>query len=231
MRYSTFTLLFFVLVTLNSCTETNSSEANNDESKVTNEDKIEDTINSNEPEIIKEFELASNGLENKVLQHYLDKYKSNSLRSVHNGMPLVMDTAVHKVYIDNTLRTNSDLSFFNGKYPEFIEAPENPARVDEDLIFSKVNCEGFNDIQASDFFKNKEKFNSQDLLLVVSKAFFHNGAYYVHVWQFSNDKVIHQRGGTYKFDGAGNIVNQSYKNYYQLGYDRIDAFLDQINQD
>jgi hypothetical protein len=179
----------------------------------------------------KAFKQASNGLEYKVVLYYKELYQNGELKSVVNGMPVKMEPGTNTVCIENELFSNNSLGFFEGKYPEFIDLPENPVALpNSSLLENKtINCVAFKDVRAIEFLKNTDNRTKADLLLLISKAFFFDGAYYVHAWSISADtKLFHYKQCTFKFDKSLKIIDSSCANYYQISYKSADLFINSL---
>ena len=193
---------------------------------------IKEQENSIEQDTVKKaFKQASNGLEYKVVLYYKEQYQNGELRSVVDGMPVKMEPGTNTVCIENELFSNNSLGFFEGKYPEFIEPPENPVALpDSSLLKNKsINCAVFNDVRAIDFLKSRNNHEKGDLLLLISKAFFFDGAYYVHAWSISADtKLFHYKQCTFKFDNSLKISDSSCANYYQISYKSAGQFINNL---
>jgi hypothetical protein len=192
-------------------------------------DKTEDTKTSVETEINRPpYEQASDGLEFAVINYYKEEYKKGELRSVVNGIPIKMKPEKDKVYIETKLVEYNSLGFFSGKYPDFLNPPEKAITTpDANLLKNlRVNSDAFWDVKGLSFLRNRNLYNSADLLLVVSKAFYFQGAYYVHAWRISNDPTMfHYRRCTFKFNKDKEIVDSSCANYYQMSYRASAEFL------
>ena len=118
------------------------------------------------------------------------------------------------------------------KYPEFLVAPKdsiiNPKA--SLLANTSVNSEKFIEGKASDFLLKKENYGTGDLQIIISKAFYYKGAYYVHAWTLSNStELFHHRNLTFKFDQNEEIVDIGFVNTYQMGYSQASKYLKDIN--
>lgn len=195
------------------------------------EDKAPETT-SQVDSVIREYNQLSNGLEYKVAQHFQDKFLKGELLSVVNGMGKKMDPKKNKVYLDTELFAKDGLVFFHMKNPEFLVAPKDSViSLNRNLLAnSVVNCKSFSEGKASDFLLKKENYNTGDLQIIISKAFYYKGAYYVHAWTLSNsDKLFHHRNSTFKFDRNQEIVDIGFVNTYQMGYSQASKYLKDIN--
>jgi hypothetical protein len=195
------------------------------------EETKEQEISIEQDTVKKVFEQASNGLEYKVVLYYKELYQTGELRSVVDGMPVKMKPGTNTVCIETELFSNNSLGFFEGKYPEFIDPPENQVALpNSSLLENKaINCVAFKDVRAIDFLKSRNKHAKGDLLLLISKTFFFDGAYYVHAWSLSTDPTLfHYKQCTFKFDKSSEIVDSSCANYYQISYKSADQFINSL---
>ena len=191
-----------------------------------------ESANLPEDTIIPEYKQVSNGLEFKVVQHFQEKYKKGELNSIVKGVGKKMNPELNKVYIETNHFNYDGLGFFHGKYPEFLRSIEDSVETPKNnlLTNNRINCESFIDGKASDFLLKKEKYNTGDLQIIISKAFFYQGSYYVHAWRLSNsDKIFHHRECTFKFGKNEEILDIGCSNYYQMGYGRANGYLTRIN--
>lgn len=91
---------------------------------------------------------------------------------------------------------------------------------------TRINCKQFINGKASEYLLQKEKYNLGDLQIIISKAFYHKGAYYVHAWELNNStNLFHYRQTTFKFDKNKKMVDHSSVNTYQKGYNEAVKYL------
>lgn len=197
------------------------------------EDQEEEYLSAG-PVVIEEeeFEQASDGLEYKVVELYMEKYNKGEIRSIVKGSSRKMDLANNTVYLDKTLMAYNGLGFFHGKYPEFLIAQEDSVVTPDNLLFSntEINCELFEEGTASDYLMKRDNYQFGDLQLMISKAFYYKGAYYVHAWEMSNStEIFHHQRITYKFDKNGDIIDEAGINTAQVGYGRAKQYLKDQN--
>ncbi|NQY67345.1 MAG: hypothetical protein HRT72_06440 [Flavobacteriales bacterium] len=119
------------------------------------------------------------------------------------------------------------LGFHLDKWSEFLISPDSSSTViNSKLNNTKVNCQHFMEGNTSDFLAKNENLNTGDLQMMISKAFYYKGAYYVHVWRLSNsDKIFHYKRQTFKFNKNEERLNIGFLNYYQKGYASASSFL------
>lgn len=187
---------------------------------------------SENSDTIKEFELASNELEYQVIQLYEKKFSNKQLSSVVNGKVSAVDPGLHTIYLEGTLSTKEQsLSFFKDKYPEFIEETKDDHSSLDLLLLnnSKINSKEFTTIKADSFIKDRSIDNSGNLLLILSRAFDYNNAYFVHVWEISNGKgLFSTQRKTYKFNSKQQLIDSSFMNYSFNSYSKASRFLERL---
>ncbi len=229
-----------LLISLPSCTETAENQETQQESvevPINNEEADTNALDSTSvTESITEqaeFIQESNGLEYAVMEVYLEKYRNGKLKSVRDGVSQTMNPEKHIVHLDSFLLLGNDMDFFLSKNPEFLVKPEKPVTtINNDLLSKKrISQKGFNRTKGLDFLTNEADYNNGDLLLMVSKAFYFKGAYFVHVWEFSTAKsCYHYRRLTFKFDAEQKLIDQGFINHYQKGYSGAEQFLKILNE-
>ncbi|MDG2152596.1 MAG: hypothetical protein P8K10_01525 [Crocinitomicaceae bacterium] len=203
-------LLLFII----SC----STETDRESSKVnTSNEPSEENIDSEIGDTLKQFKIASNGLEYKVIQEYENKYASGKLTSVIDGNVYNLDAKKSSVFLESRLSTkNHSLAFFEDKHPTFLSSEMNNVLNPDTLLLinTKVNSEIFESIQADRFFKDSSFVNSGDLLLILSNTFHSHDAYFIHVWEISrgNGTYVQQRK-TYKFNAEHVLIDESFMNH------------------
>jgi hypothetical protein len=227
-----FSIVLFSCSSEDKSTETEKKQSLNETDSAI-ETPVED-IQISGPVAIEEvkFEQASSGLENAVALYYLDQYEKGELKSILKGSARKMYPEKNKVYLDTELKAYDGLGFFIGKYPEFLISTENVVHSPDTSLMhnTRVNSEQFIDGSASDYLLNKENFNLGDLQIMISKAFYYEGAYYVHAWELSNSTdLFHNQRLTFKFNNNLDMVDHSGVNTGQMGYSRAEQYLK--NQD
>ena len=97
------------------------------------------------------------------------------------------------------------------------------------LINTNINSELFENINATDFFKDSSFVNSGDLLLILSNTFHSHNAYYIHVWEISKGQgtFINQRK-TFKFNASGSVVDESFMNHSFNSNSNSQLFLERL---
>jgi len=215
------------------CTISCSTETDKESSKVnTNNEPSEKNIDSEISDTLKQFEIASNGLEYKVIQEYENKYANGKLTSVIDGNVYKIDAKKSSVYLESRLCTKDhSLGFFKEKYPSFLNSEINKVLNPDTalLMNTNINSEIFENINANDFFKDSSFVNSGDLLLILSNTFHSHNAYYIHVWEISkgHGTFINQRK-TFKFNASGSVVDESFMNHSFNSNSRSQFFLESL---
>lgn len=192
---------------------------------------IQDSV-SEKSSTTKEFELASNGLEYKLIQKYEKDFAYGNLSSVIDGNVHKLDATSSRVFLDSRLSTkNHSLAFFEDKHPSFLSSEMNNVFTPDTLLLinTKVNSEIFESIQAGRFFKDSSFVNSGDLLLILSNTFHSHNAYYIHVCEISKGQgtFINQRK-TFKFNASGSVVDESFMNHSFHSNSRSQLFLERL---
>ena len=215
------------------CTISCSTETDRESSKFnTSNEPSEENIDSEIGDTLKQFKIASNGLEYKVIQEYENKYASGKLTSVIDGNVYNLDAKKSSVFLDSRLsKKNHSLAFFEDKYPSFLNSEINKVLNPDTalLMNTNINSEIFENINANDFFKDSSFVNSGDLLLILSNTFHSHNAYYIHVWEISkgHGTFINQRK-TFKFNSEGSIVDESFMNHSFNSNSRSQLFLERL---
>jgi hypothetical protein len=215
------------------CTISCSTETNRESSKVnTSNGPSLVNVDSEIGDTLKQFEIASNGLEYKLIQKYEQDFTYGDLSSVIDGNVHKLDATKSRVFLDSRLSAkNHSLGFFEDKYPSFLSSEMNNVFSPDTLllIYTKVNSEIFESIQAGRFFKDSSFVNSGDLLLILSNTFHSHDAYFIHVWEISrgNGTYVQQRK-TYKFNAEGSIVDKSFMNHSFNSNSRSQFFVESL---
>ena len=200
------------------CTISCSTKTNRESSKVnTSNGPSHENVDSEIGDTLKQFEIASNGLEYKLIQKYEKDFTYGDLSSVIDGNVHKLDATKSRVFLDSRLSAkNHSLGFFEDKYPSFLSSEMNNVFRPDTLLLinTKVNSEIFESIQADRFFKDSSFVNSGDLLLILSNTFHSRDAYFIHVWEISrgNGTYVQQRK-TYKFNAEHVLIDESFMNH------------------
>ena len=215
------------------CTISCSTETDRESSKVnTSNEPSEENIDSEIGDTLKQFKIASNGLEYKVIQEYENKYANGKLTSVIDGNVYKIDAKKSSVYLESRLCTKDhSLGFFKEKYPSFLNSEINKV-LNPDmalLMNTKINSELFESTNASEFFKDSSVINSGDILLILSNTFHSHNAYFIHVWEIckGNGVFVNQRK-TFKYNVDALLVDESFMNHSFNSNSRSQFFLESL---
>ena len=215
------------------CTISCSTETDKESSKVnTNNEPSEKNIDSEISDTLKQFEIASNGLEYKVIQEYENKYANGKLTSVIDGNVYKIDAKKSSVYLESRLCTKDhSLGFFKEKYPLFLSSEMNNVYSPDTLLLmnTSINSEIFESIDAKRYFNDTTFVNPGDLLLILSNTFHSHNAYFIHVWEISkgNGIFINQRK-TYKFNAQHLLMDESFMNHSFNSNSKSQLFLEKL---
>ena len=215
------------------CTISCSSEETFDvnDKKELSPSSIQDSVSENSS-TTKEFELASNGLEYKLIEKYEKDFINGDIATVINGKVCKTDSTKSRIFLESRLCTKDhSLGFFKEKYPLFLSSEMNNVLNPDTLFLGniKVNSELFESIDTKRFFSDSAFVNSGDLLLILSNTFHSHNAYFIHVWEISrgNGTFLNQRK-TYKFNLEGTIVDDSFMNHSFNSNSRSQFFLESL---
>ena len=210
-----------------------STDTNRERSKInTRNEPSEDNIDSEIGDTLKQFKIASEGLEYKLIQKYEKDFANGGLSIVINGKVCKTDSTKSSVFLESRLSTkNHSLAFFEDKHPTFLSSEMNNVLNPDTLLLinTNINSELFENINATDFFKDSSFVNSGDLLLILSNTFHSHNAYYIHVWEISkgHGTFINQRK-TFKFNASGSVVDESFMNHSFNSNSKSQLFLERL---
>lgn len=210
-----------------------STETNRESSKAnTSNEPSHENVDSEIGDPLKQFEIASNGLEYKLIQKYEKDFANGVLSSVIDGNVHKLDATNSRVFLDSRLSTkNHSLAFFEDKHPSFLSSEMNNVLSPDTLLLinTNINSEIFENINAKDFFKDSSFVNSGDLLLILSNTFHSHNAYFIHVWEISKGQgtFINQRK-TFKFNASGSVVDESFMNHSFNSNSNSQLFLERL---
>ena len=198
----------------------NSSKKNN---------KSENNIVSND------FELASNGLEYKVIEKYEMDYYNGDVSSVVVGNLHKMDSGKNRIFLEARLSTPQEysLNMFEDKHPSFLNSEKNDVIIPDSNLLknTKINSKIFDQMNSQRFFDDSAFENSGDLLLILSKTFHSKKAYFVHAWEISKGKsTFIVKRNTYKFNSKGILIDESFMNHSFNSNSNAEQFLNTILQ-
>jgi len=180
----------------------------------------------------KEFELASNGLEYKLIEKYEKDFINGDIATVIYGKVCKTDSSKSRIFLESRLCTKDhSLGFFKEKYPSFLNSEINKVLNPDTalLMNTKINSELFESTNASEFFKDSSLINSGDLLLILSNTFHSHNAYFIHVWEIckGNGVFVNQRK-TFKYNVDALLVDESFMNHSFNSNSRSQFFLESL---
>ena len=181
------------------------------------------------------FELASNGLEYKVVKKYEMDYFNGNISSVVNGNVYKMDSVKNRIFLEAVLSTpqENSLNMFEDKHPSFLNSEKNDVLVPDSsqLKNTMINSKVFDQMNSNRFFDDSTFENSGDLLLILSKTFHSNKAYFVHSWEISKGRgTFIVKRNTYKFNTHGILIDKSFMNHSFNSNSTVERFLNTMFQ-
>ena len=191
--------------------------------------------NSENNHIKKNFELASNGLEYKVVKKYEIDYFNGDISSVVNGNVYKMNSAKNRIFLEAILSTPQEysLNMFEDKHPSFLNSEKNDVMIPDSsqLKNTMINSKVFDPMNSNRFFDDSTFENSGDLLLILSKTFHSNKAYFVHSWEISKGRgTFIVKRNTYKFNAQGLLIDESFMNHSFNSNSKAERFLSTMLQ-
>ena len=191
--------------------------------------------NSENNHVKNNFELASNGLEYKVVKKYEMDYFNGNITSVVNGNVYKMDSVKNRIFLEAVLSTpqENSLNMFEDKHPSFLNSEKNDVIIPDSNLLknTKINSKIFDQMNSQRFFDDSAFENSGDLLLILSKTFHSNKAYFVHAWEISKGKsTFIVKRNTYKFNTKGILIDESFMNHSFNSNSNAEQFLNTILQ-
>ena len=191
--------------------------------------------NSENNHIKNNFELASNGIEYKVIQKYEMDYYNGDVTSVVNGNVYKMDSAKNRIFLEAILSKPQEysLNMFEDKHPSFLYSEKNDVLVPDSSLLKNtmINSKVFDQMNSKRFFDDSTFENSGDLLLILSKTFHSNKAYFVHSWEISKGRgTFIVKRNTYKFNTHGILIDKSFMNHSFNSNSTVERFLNTMFQ-
>ena len=231
-KYLEITIAMLISIWLLACTTEDTTQS-------TSTKDVENSLmkkNNRENNHVKNnFELASNGLEYKVIQKYEMDYYNGDVTSVVNGNVYKMDSAKNRIFLEAMLSTPQEysLNMFEDKHPSFLNSEKNDVLIPDSsqLKNTMINSKVFDQMNSNRFFDDSTFENSGDLLLILSKTFHSNKAYFVHSWEISKGRgTFIVKRNTYKFNAQGILIDKSFMNHSFNSNSTVERFLNTMFQ-